>query len=96
MAWNGSQHDAQIRSLADNVMSNLTSYLHGAGALKDFQYINYSFQDQDPLGGYGNASLAKIKSASARYDPKQVFQHLVPGGFKLKDAGKGTKIGLVR
>lgn len=95
MAWNGSQYDGRIRSLADSVMSNLTSYLHGAEALKGFQYINYAFQDQDPLGGYGHASLAKIKSASAKYDPRKVFQNLVPGGFKLKDAGKGTKIGLV-
>lgn len=95
MAWNGSQYDQKIRSLADNVMSRLSSYLHEAKALKDFQYINYAFQDQDPLGGYGNVSLAKIKAASAKYDPGQVFQNLVPGGFKLKDAGKGTPIGLV-
>ena len=94
VAWNGTQYDAQIRSLADQVMSRLANYLHTAGALKDFQYINYSFQDQDPLGGYGAAALQKIKDASKKYDPGQVFQRLVPGGFKLKNAGKGTTIGL--
>ncbi len=94
MAWNGTKFDAQIRSLADRVMTNLTTYLHTAGALKDFQYINYSFQDQDPLGGYGAAALDKIKAASKKYDPGRVFQRLVPGGFKLRDAGKGTTIGL--
>ena len=95
VAWNSSQYDDKVRSLADTVLSNLARYLRGAGALKDFQYINYAFQDQDPMGGYGNASLAKIKAASAKYDPGQVFQKLVPGGFKLRDAGKGTKIGLI-
>lgn len=94
IAWNGTQYDVQIRSLADQVMSRLAKYLHKVGALKDFQYINYSFQDQDPLGGYGIAALQKIKDASKKYDPAQVFQRLVPGGFKLKNAGKGTKIGL--
>ena len=91
MSWNGTQHDAQIRHLADDVMGTLTAYLKGAGELKDFQYINYAFQDQDPLGGYGPAALAKIKAASKKYDPIQVFQKLVPGGFKLADAGTGNQ-----
>ena len=91
MAWNGTQYDAQIRSLADNVMGNLTTYLKGVGELKDFQYLNYAFQDQDPLGGYGKAALSKIKAASKKYDPGQVFQRLVPGGWKLATAGTGNK-----
>ncbi|CAF9935025.1 MAG: hypothetical protein HETSPECPRED_009436 [Heterodermia speciosa] len=91
MAWNGTQYDAQIRSLADNVMGNLTTYLKGVGELKDFQYLNYAFQDQDPLGGYGKAALSKIKAASKKYDPGQVFQKLVPGGWKLATAGTGNK-----
>ena len=94
VAWNGTKFDGAIRRLADRVMTNLTSYLQKERALKDFQYINYSFQDQDPLGGYGATALNKIKAASKKYDPSQVFQRLVPGGFKLRDAGKGTQIGL--
>ena len=94
MAWNSTKFDAQIRSLADRVLTNLTTYLHAVGALREFQYINYAFQDQDPLGGYGDAALGKIKAASKKYDPGRVFQRLVPGGFKLKNAGKGTSIGL--
>ena len=94
LAWNGTKFDAEIRRLADRVMTNLTTYLQKEGALRDFQYINYSFQDQDPLGGYGVAALNKIKAASKKYDPSQVFQRLVPGGFKLRDAGNGTSIGL--
>jgi len=94
LAWKGSQLDARIRGVADQVMTNVTTYLHSVGALKDFQYINYAFQDQDPLGGYGKTALSKIKAASQKYDPGQVFQKLVPGGFKLANAGKGTPIGL--
>ena len=94
LAWNGTQFDDRVRRLADQVIANLTTYLQGVGALKDFQYINYAFKDQDPLGGYGAATLEKIKAASKRYDPGQVFQKLVPWGFKLKDAGKETSTGL--
>ena len=94
VAWNGTKFDAEIRRLADRVLTNLTTYLQKERALKDFHYIDYSFQDQDPLGGYGTTALNKIKAASRKYDPSQVFQRLVPGGFKLKDAGKGAPIGL--
>lgn len=75
-------------------MANLTSHLHSAGALKDFQNINYAFQDQDPMGGYGKAALDKIKAAAAKYDPGRVFRDLVPGGCKLANAGRGSMIGL--
>ena len=94
IAWNGSRFDNQTRVLTDQFMTNVTTYLKAEGALKDFQYINYAFQDQDPLGGYGAANLNKIKAASQKYDPRQTFQKLVPGGFKLATAGKGTPIGL--
>lgn len=94
IAWNGSQYDEHIRKIADQVMTDIADYCKSQGALKDFQYINYSFQDQDPLVGYGTEALNKIKAASKKYDPKQVFQKLVPGGWKLATAGKGTTIGL--
>ncbi|KAI4227676.1 MAG: hypothetical protein L6R36_002228 [Xanthoria steineri] len=91
LAWNGTQFDERARGVADKVMGDLTTYLEGEKALKDFQYINYAFQDQDPLGGYGASALGKIKAASQKYDVGQVFQNLVPGGFKLAGAGSGNK-----
>ncbi|KAL8665662.1 MAG: hypothetical protein Q9168_007656 [Polycauliona sp. 1 TL-2023] len=90
MAWNGTQYDAKARSLANKVMGDVESYLKSVNALKGFQYINYAFQDQDPLGGYGPSAVGKIKAASAKYDIGQVFQKLVPGGFKISAAGDGT------
>ncbi|KAL8994667.1 MAG: hypothetical protein Q9169_005420 [Polycauliona sp. 2 TL-2023] len=90
LAWNGTQFDDKARSLANKVMGDLETYLRSVNALKGFQYINYAFEDQDPLGGYGPAALGKIRAASAKYDVGQVFQKLVPGGFKLADAGDGT------
>ena len=91
IAWSDSQYDDRVRSIAGQVMSALTTYLESVGALKEYQYLNYAFQDQDPLGGYGPEALGKIRAASEKYDPGQVFQRLVPGGFKLGAAGSGNK-----
>lgn len=38
---------------------------------------------KDPLASYGPENVAKIRAAATKYDPKQVFQKRVPGGFKI-------------
>ena len=53
-------------------------------------YLNYADDTQDVLGGYGDANKALMAAASKKYDPKGVFQKLVPGGWKIKeDEGTG-------
>ncbi|KAI9748130.1 MAG: hypothetical protein M4579_007307, partial [Chaenotheca gracillima] len=48
-----------------------------------FLYSNYALPSQDPIASYGRASQARLRAVARRYDPQQVFQRLVPGGFKL-------------
>ncbi|KAL8935891.1 MAG: hypothetical protein Q9211_004465 [Gyalolechia sp. 1 TL-2023] len=92
IAWKGAQNDAKVYQVADEVIGRLQQYARSVGGLKDFQYLNYASRNQDPLGSYGRAAFNKIKRASAKYDPGQVFQKLVPGGFKLADAGRRTRV----
>ncbi|KAF5025129.1 hypothetical protein F66182_2830 [Fusarium sp. NRRL 66182] len=59
------------------------------GGNLEWTYLNYADKSQDPLGSYGADNIKKMKDAAAKYDPEQVFQKLVPGGFKIshvKDA----------
>ncbi|KAL8895501.1 MAG: hypothetical protein Q9207_008144 [Kuettlingeria erythrocarpa] len=88
IAWSGAQNDAKVREVTAEVIGRLQAYLKSVNALKAYQYLNYASQDQDPLGSYGAANVEKIKAASRKYDPLQVFQKLVPGGFKLAGAGR--------
>lgn len=46
-------------------------------------YLNYADKTQDPLSSYGPKNVKKMKDAARKYDPKGVFQKLVPGGFKI-------------
>jgi hypothetical protein len=46
-------------------------------------YANYAADFQDVIGGYGEASRAALLATSKKYDPIQLFQKQVPGGFKL-------------
>ncbi|KAM0558281.1 hypothetical protein ACHAPJ_004975 [Fusarium lateritium] len=55
------------------------------GGNLEWTYLNYADKSQDPLGSYGAENIKKMKDAAAKYDPEQVFQKLVPGGFKISD-----------
>ncbi|CAJ2499615.1 Uu.00g024680.m01.CDS01 [Anthostomella pinea] len=49
----------------------------------DFIYLNYADASQDSLGSYGPANVEHMREVAARYDPTEVFQLRVPGGFKI-------------
>lgn len=76
---------------ADLVAHNATSAVREAvwtGALErdlglDYIFSNDASYDQPVLANYGSENVAKMKDVQARYDPRMVFQTLVPGGFKL-------------
>ncbi|RAK79952.1 FAD-binding oxidoreductase [Aspergillus fijiensis CBS 313.89] len=45
--------------------------------------ISYAGGTQDPLRGYGPVNVRFMQQVARKYDPEEVFQRLVPGGFKL-------------
>ncbi|WXC56403.1 hypothetical protein SNK03_002339 [Fusarium graminearum] len=55
------------------------------GGNLEWIYLNYADKSQNPLGSYGPENIRKMKDAAAKYDPNQVFQKLVPGGFKISN-----------
>lgn len=46
-------------------------------------FMNDASWDQDVIAHYGAENVGKLKEIQDKYDPDQVFQKLVPGGFKL-------------
>lgn len=49
----------------------------------EWVYMNYADKSQRVLESYGQENLEWMRAVAARYDPRQVFQTLCPGGFKL-------------
>lgn len=46
-------------------------------------YQNDANYDQSPLGSFPAPNLARLKAASLKYDPDQIFQNLQNDGFLL-------------
>ena len=52
------------------------------GVKSQWLYLNFAAAFQDPMKGYGDQSLKKLRDVSSRYDPEGFFQTQT-GGFKL-------------
>ena len=81
--WTDEADDARLNVAAEEFLSQATQLANAKGLLNDFVYHNYALPMQNPLGSYGSENLKKLREVSRKYDPGQVFQRLVPGGFKI-------------
>ncbi|KAK1962258.1 FAD binding domain-containing protein [Colletotrichum sublineola] len=64
-------------------VKDIESYAGSLGLGWDWRYLNYAHKLQDAISSYGNASVEKLRAASAKYDPTDVFQNLRQSGFKI-------------
>lgn len=53
------------------------------GLGEGFLYLNDASADQKVMESYGKQNLKRLQRVSREYDPEQVFQKQVTGGFKL-------------
>lgn len=65
------------------MMTRVKAVTAALGTDKPYIYLNYAYPGQDPIKGYGQEGVKLLREASKKYDPKGVFQNLVPGGFKV-------------
>ena len=75
--------DAAVLNATEAFVRLAQDYTKSQHQYIDFIYSNYALPSQDPIASYGEESREFLRMASKKYDPQQVFQKLVPGGFKL-------------
>lgn len=83
ITWNNATDDALVNRVAEDLINAIEQATKAAGLFDRYKYLNYAAIFQDPIGGYGNESVAEMRRVSGKYDPKGFFQTGVPGGFKL-------------
>ncbi|KAF5023557.1 hypothetical protein F66182_4370 [Fusarium sp. NRRL 66182] len=84
--WNNKSDDEAIYSWMSDILTTVTEEAKSRRVNSDFVYMNYASQFQDVISSYGSSNKAKLKSISKKYDPRQVYQKLQPGYFKLDRA----------
>ena len=81
--WSEASDDAAINAATQSLLRQAIQYAKSQGQYNPYLYLNYALQQQDPIAGYGKDNQAFLRRISKKYDPRGVFQKIVPGGFKL-------------
>ncbi|KAI5356987.1 Putative FAD-binding domain, PCMH-type, FAD-binding, type PCMH, subdomain 2 [Septoria linicola] len=81
--WEDAQFDDEVDRAIHTWLDRVHEFINIHDVGYPFEYLNYAAPFQEPFASYGSKSLRFLKDVSKRYDPEQVFQRLVPGGFKL-------------
>ncbi|KAF2023676.1 FAD-binding domain-containing protein [Setomelanomma holmii] len=81
--WSDASSDAAILKFFSTIIKRVKAEAKARGLDNEYIYMNYASQFEDPISSYGSANLERLRSVSRKYDPKQVFQVLQPGHFKL-------------
>ncbi|KNG44766.1 fad binding domain-containing protein [Stemphylium lycopersici] len=82
-AWNIAEDEAKFHTVIANIIKLIKAEARKRNLDNDFVYLNYASEFQDPISSYGKENKQRLIRVSKKYDPKQVFQSLQPGGFKL-------------
>ncbi|KAI1389021.1 oxidase/Diels-Alderase [Hypoxylon trugodes] len=83
IGWSLAADDATVDGILRDCLAAVEDYTRSRGVYKPFLFLNDAHASQNPLQSYGQDSFDRLKVASLAYDPTQMFQTLVPGGFKL-------------
>jgi hypothetical protein len=84
--WGSGADDAKMLALCKKLWEGTEAAAKHLDAYHPFKYIGYAAKGQDVFSGYGAENVAFMQDTSRKYDPHQIFQRAVPGGFKLVDA----------
>ncbi|KAL2787110.1 FAD-binding domain-containing protein [Aspergillus keveii] len=81
--WAKKDDDEKLLAAQKDTLSRIRDEAVKRNVHVPFEFLNYAFSQQDPIGSYGLESGERLRDVSRKYDPEGVFQKLVPGGFKL-------------
>ncbi|KAL8843654.1 MAG: hypothetical protein Q9176_001862 [Flavoplaca citrina] len=81
--WNLAKDDAYVYALIKETYDKVDRLTKSRGVYDPYIFLNDALPGQKVLRSYGAESFARMQGISRKYDPTQMFQKQVPGGFKL-------------
>lgn len=93
VGWWHAEDDAVANEATARLIAKIEDASQSSGQYVDYLFMNDAAVSQNVIGHYGSANVATLRDVQRRYDPTEVFQTLVPGGFKLppevQEEGRG-------
>lgn len=85
-AWTDVADDDRVNNFINTMFERTAAEAEKRGLASRYIYMNYASKYQDVIASYGAGSKSRLQSIAKKYDPKEVFQKLQPGYFKLDGA----------
>lgn len=82
-AWWWPGDDDKVLGASRAMMDVIEETAKEEGSYLPYLFMNDANRRQEVIAHYGEESTRKLHQVQRKYDPRQVFQKLVPGGFKL-------------
>jgi hypothetical protein len=81
--WWNADDDGKARTATRGIIDKIETAAKESGNYLPYLFMNDANFEQEVIASYGGRNVARLKDVQTAYDPQQVFQRLVPGGFKL-------------
>ena len=82
-SWDSSGDDDKVFAANKEVLAAIEKESQSKGLFAPLVYLNYAWEHQDPISGYGEDSKLRLQAVSKKYDPDGFFQVAGAGPFKL-------------
>jgi hypothetical protein len=83
MGWNLESDDVRVGEIMMDTLKRIETLTKGRSLYHEFIFPNDAYTTQDPLRSFGMNTYRKLQRISRTVDPEGIFQHRLPGGFKL-------------
>lgn len=81
--WVGATYNEAVLSWVEETAHKLNSAAQDAGLYDPFNYMGDAAGFQPVFPGYGELNHKALQAIAKKYDPRGVYQTLMPGGFKV-------------
>lgn len=78
-----SRATAGLEKALKDIVERIDELAEDEGVAHGFKYMNFAAWFQDPLVGYGRERKRALREVARKYDPQEMFQRQLSGGFKL-------------
>ncbi|KAK7756118.1 hypothetical protein SLS62_001710 [Diatrype stigma] len=85
VSWTNASDDALVYSTSNALLEDIKTAAKELGGLDPYIFMNYAGQEQDVIGSYGAENVRRLKQVRQDVDPRGIFTHQVPGGYKIPD-----------
>lgn len=90
--WKGAEKDAMFEDAQRELIAEVKAFSKSKGKDHPYIYLPYAYNDQKPLESYPLPNIERIRAMAQKYDPEEVFQTMVPGGFKISKVSVDTDL----